>query len=177
MRQQLTKDDDASALRPHRSLLPVPLYLLSFAEPSHPNTKSPWQDRFTHPYILYALGTLAAIPAGLAFPAMDMLYGHWTTGVTKEGVMEEEIRRTGSQMGWVTTVVGVGVLFFAWVFPICCKSDCSLQEAVLNIVALSLCRIVQIDGTPTTCIRQRCVGARSRILRESRTWGDYDSGE
>jgi hypothetical protein len=122
IRQQLTKDDDARALRPHRSLLPLPLYLLSFAEPSHSKTKSPWQDRFTHPYILYVLGTLAAIPAGLAFPAMDMLYGHWTTGVTEEGVTEADIRRTGSQMGWVTTVVGVGVLFFAWVFPICCKS-------------------------------------------------------
>ncbi|KAJ9101252.1 hypothetical protein QFC21_003471 [Naganishia friedmannii] len=84
----LASDDiNNASLRAHKSNLPLSLYLLSFAPPLRQKRQagappSSWKETMAHPYVLYTLGTLAAIPAGLAFPALDMLYGYWTTGVT-----------------------------------------------------------------------------------------------
>lgn len=130
-------------LRPHRSRLPLSLYLFSFA-PSirgKPKTStqtstqtSTWRQTFSHPYTLYALGTLAALPAGLAFPALDMLYGYWTTGVTDPNASAGQVTGRGSQVGWIMTVVGFCILFLTWAFLACCKYRFPLIRASLIIL-------------------------------------------
>jgi hypothetical protein len=113
-------------LRPHRSRLPLSLYLLSFApsirgKRKQPPQESSWRQTFSHPYTLYALGTLAALPAGLAFPALDLLYGYWTTGVTELEASSGQITGRGNQVGWIMTVVGFSILFLTWAFLACCE--------------------------------------------------------
>lgn len=115
-------------LRPHRSRLPLSLYLLSFApsirgKRKQSTQKSSWRQTLSHPYALYALGTLAALPAGLAFPALDLLYGYWTTGVTDLGASSGQITGRGNQVGWIMAVVGFSILFLTWTFLACCESS------------------------------------------------------
>lgn len=115
-----------ASLRPHRSRLPLSLYLLSFApsirgKRNKPSRKTTWREFFAHPYALYTLGTLAALPAGLAFPALDLLYGYWTTGVTATDASQNHITGRGDQVGWIMTVVGFSILFLTWAFLACCE--------------------------------------------------------
>lgn len=121
-----SSDINNDALRPHRSRLPLFLYLLSFApsirgQRKQPAQKSTWRQKLSHPYALYALGTLAALPAGLAFPALDLLYGYWTTGVTELTASSGQITGRGNQVGWIMTVVGFSILFLTWAFLACCE--------------------------------------------------------
>lgn len=115
-----SSDINNASLRPHRSRLPLSLYLLSFAPPIR-DSKSSWRQLLSHPYVLYSFGTLAALPAGLAFPALDLLYGYWTTGVTAENATDGQITGRGNQVGWIMTVVGFLILFLTWAFLACCK--------------------------------------------------------
>ncbi|GHJ89384.1 hypothetical protein NliqN6_5786 [Naganishia liquefaciens] len=115
---------DNASLRAHRSKLPLSLYLLSFAPPIRGERKdgvrkTSWREFFSHPYVLYTLGTLAALPAGLAFPALDLLYGYWTTGVTALDASQDHITGRGDQVGWIMTVVGFLILFLTWAFSLC----------------------------------------------------------
>lgn len=121
-----SSDINNESLRPHRSRLPLSLYLLSFAPPIRGERKdgvrkTTWREFFAHPYVLYTLGTLAALPAGLAFPALDLLYGYWTTGVTALDASQDHITGRGDQVGWIMTVVGFLILFLTWAFLACCK--------------------------------------------------------
>ena len=135
-RQSLSHGGCKNTLQAHRSSLPLPLYLLSFAPPfcAEDNIgtgKSPCSEFFAHPYVLYTLGALAAIPAGLAFPAQDLLYGYWTTGVTATDATPNEITARGSQAGWIMAVAGFAILFLAWVFLACCTSNPHLAEGTI----------------------------------------------
>jgi hypothetical protein len=120
-----SNDINNESLRPHRSRLPLSLYLLSFA-PSirgkrKDGTPPTWREFFAHPYVLYTLGTLAALPAGLAFPALDLSYGYWTTGVTAADASQDDITGRGDQVGWIMTIVGFTILFLTWAFLACCE--------------------------------------------------------
>lgn len=131
-----SSDINNDALRPHRSRLPLFFYLLSFAPSTRgkrkqPEQKSSLRRKFSHPYVLYALGTLAALPAGLAFPALDLLYGYWTTGVTELSASSGQITTRGNQVGWIMTVVGFSILFLTWAFLACCECrQCPSEEQV-----------------------------------------------
>lgn len=113
--------------KPHRSSLPLFLYLLSFAATGEdrrdatPNKKRSWKEIRSHPYVLYGIGILTAILAGMAFPAFDILYGYWTTGITASTATDSQITARGSQAGWIMTIVGFTIFLTSWAFPICCK--------------------------------------------------------
>jgi hypothetical protein len=172
----LASDDiNNASLRPHKSNLPLLLYLLSFAPPLRPqNRKASWKELLSHPYILYALGTLAAIPAGLAFPALDMLYGYWTTGVTADTATDGAITGRGNQVGWIVTLVGFLILFFTWSFLALCKFVISgapyyeLTKPPYN----SLNCVSQPDRAIATHLRGVRDGPGRCILRESRSRRD-----
>jgi hypothetical protein len=114
-------------IRPHRSRLPLALYLLSFAPPFRgksgqtPGQKSTWRETLSHPYTLYAVGTLTAIPAGCAMPSIDLLLGYWTTGMTRKSATDDQLIGKGNQISWMMTAIGVVILVTSFVFPLCCK--------------------------------------------------------
>ena len=140
--QLLSSGINDDSLKAHRSSLPLPLYLLSFAPPIRGERKygsytASWRDFFAHPYVLYILGALAAIPAGLAFPAQDLLYGYWATGVTATDATSKQITTRGNQTGWVMAVAGFVILFLAWAFLACCELNRQLTEvSFLNLAFL-----------------------------------------
>jgi hypothetical protein len=115
-----------NALPRHRSRLPIALYLLSFAPPLRVNStaSSPrewkWRAILSHPYTLYAIGTLTAIPSGCALAAMNMLLGYWTNGITREFATADEINARGSKAAWIMAVVAFVILLTSWTFPFCC---------------------------------------------------------
>jgi ATP-binding cassette subfamily B (MDR/TAP) protein 1 len=113
--------------KPHQSSLPLFLYLLSFAataqdsiDPTLNKTRS-WRETFSHPFVLYGIGTFAAILAGMAFPAFDILYGYWTTGITASTATTSQITARGIQTAWIMAIVGSMILLTTWAFPICCE--------------------------------------------------------
>jgi hypothetical protein len=107
-------------LQPHRSGLPNFLYLLSFAPVLRAKSGS-WKETLSHPYVTYGFGTIAALLAGMVWPAFDILYGYWTTGITAAGATDDEIMARGWQAGWIMTVVSVVIFITSWAFPICCE--------------------------------------------------------
>jgi hypothetical protein len=115
-----------NALSRHRSRLPIALYLLSFAPPFRVNStaSSPlewkWREICLHPYTLYALGTITAIPSGCGLAAMNMLLGYWTNGITRKSATPDEISARGSQAAWIMAVVAFVILLTSWAFPFCC---------------------------------------------------------
>jgi ATP-binding cassette subfamily B (MDR/TAP) protein 1 len=127
-RPQFVASDDSLAerLQPHRSNLPLFFYLLSFAPGFSVNgftskRGGSWTESFSHPYVLYGVGTIAALLAGLAFPAFDILYGYWTTGITAAGATDGEITARGRQAGWIMAVVAFVIFVTTWAFPVCCE--------------------------------------------------------
>jgi hypothetical protein len=120
-------DTGTDGIRPHQSRLPLALYLLSFATPFRgtstqtPGQKSTWQGTLSHPYTLYAVGTLTAIPAGCAMPSIDLLLGYWTTGMTRKSATDDQLIGKGNQISWMMTAIGVVILVTSFVFPLCCK--------------------------------------------------------
>lgn len=131
-RDQLATEKDPSSIPTrtppprqfgHQSSLPLPLYLLSFSPPFPTPTQSLSHPSlfFHHPYTLYALGTLAAISAGVKRPLNGLVYGNvWLNEITREGVGEEGIREVGRRVGvwYVGIVVATFVLRFI-VYTLC----------------------------------------------------------
>jgi hypothetical protein len=109
-------------LLPHRSKLPLALYYLSFAPPFHP--RSPhitWQDTLSHPYVLYAVGIFAAAISGTARPILNLIYGHWSTGMLEEDATPKELTGRGVQVAWIMTIVGPVIFLCSWAFLACCE--------------------------------------------------------
>lgn len=129
IRPRFLAQDDSSTerLQPHRSGLPNFLYLLSFAPVLRIKSGSghekggSWKETLAHPYVTYGFGTIAALLAGMVWPAFDILYGYWTTGITAAGATDDEITARGRQAGWIMTVVAVIIFVTFWAFPICCE--------------------------------------------------------
>jgi ATP-binding cassette subfamily B (MDR/TAP) protein 1 len=103
-----------------KSRLRGPFYLLSFA-PSFPAPLQNYRAALAHPYTLYAIGTIAAIVAGIGLPAFDLLYGYWTNGITAAGAEPSAINSRGSQTGWLMAIVAVVTLTSFVIFLGCCK--------------------------------------------------------
>jgi hypothetical protein len=103
MLQHLPAPDEME-LRHHRSRLPLGLYILSFAPPF--SERKSWKATLTHPYVLYTLGFLAAVPAGVGMVSNNLLFGYWTTLVTAGNATKGQIEGTGNQMGWILTLLG-----------------------------------------------------------------------
>lgn len=115
---QAYENDDPTWLKPHRTRLPNFLYLLSFAPPIEEAFKSP-RAFISHPYVLYFIGTLSALAAGASVPALDILYGYWTNGITPASATPADILARSSQVGWIMTVCGIGCMTFSWLFLVC----------------------------------------------------------
>lgn len=110
---------DSSKLAVHHSRLPLFLYLLSFGRWERKNSAS-LKTCLSHPYTLYALGTLAAILAGLTLSAWGLVYGYWTRGMT-DGVTESDMLDRGKQAGWIMAIIGLWSLTLTCVYMICCE--------------------------------------------------------
>ncbi|CAO1619358.1 unnamed protein product [Sympodiomycopsis kandeliae] len=115
---QLQEYQDPTWLKPHRSRLPTFFYLLSFAPPFRPALSSP-RAFFTHPYVLYGCGTIGAMCAGCAMPALDILYGYWTTGITSSTASPNSILSRSKETAGIMALVGITSLVFNWVFLVC----------------------------------------------------------
>lgn len=159
-------------LRPHRSRLPLALYLLSFAPPFHPRSADvTWRDIVSHPYVLYAFGVLAALPAGVTRPALNLMYGYWTTGVTAKGATPGDITARGIQVGWIMAMVGVVMLLCSWIFLACCRC-CHLAFSLLSSHCAidSLRSITQIVRAAQAHLSRSHPGARCCLFRQDWLW-------
>jgi ATP-binding cassette subfamily B (MDR/TAP) protein 1 len=106
-------------LIPHRSDLPNALYIFSFAPPVPPISRP--KEFFDHPIVLYTIGTIAALAAGVGLPAFDIVTGVWTDGITPADATDAQIVGAGQQAGWIMTMVGVIFLLCFGTFLYCCK--------------------------------------------------------
>jgi len=107
-------------LKPHRSSLPNVLYILSFSPPV-PNLMRHPQAFFGNPIVLYCIGTVFALVAGVGLPAFDIVTGWWTNGVQSDAIPPASIIRRGSDAGWIMTLVGVVYLISFTIFLTCCE--------------------------------------------------------
>ncbi|KAN0061083.1 hypothetical protein ACQY0O_006818 [Thecaphora frezii] len=108
-------------LQSHRSRLPDFLYLLSFCPPLPSPVRQP-RAFISHPGVLYFTGFCSALVAGLGMPSLDLLYGIYTDRITPDAATPSQIRDSGSYIGWIMAVVGIGELLFAWLFLACFSS-------------------------------------------------------
>jgi ATP-binding cassette subfamily B (MDR/TAP) protein 1 len=107
-------------LTAHRSTLPNSLYVFSFAPPIPPISQP--KEFFDHPIILYVIGTIAALIAGVALPAFDIITGVWTNDITAAGATDSQIIAGGSKAGWIMAVVGFVFFGLFGLFLYCCES-------------------------------------------------------
>lgn len=110
--------DDVAQLTAHRSGLSTAFYLLSFAPPMRSAFTSP-KAFFLHPIILYIIGTLAALAAGVAMPSLDILYGYWSNGITPASASPDDISARSDQVAWIMTCIAVASLVLSWTFLTC----------------------------------------------------------
>jgi ATP-binding cassette subfamily B (MDR/TAP) protein 1 len=96
------------------------LYILSFAPPVSNIIRHP-KAFFGNPIVLYCIGTVFALIAGVGLPAFDIVTGWWTNGVQSDEISPEDIIRRGSDAGWIMTLVGVVYLFSFTIFLTCCE--------------------------------------------------------
>lgn len=104
----------------HSSGLPNALYILSFAPPVPSLIRQPAKF-FSHPLVLYTIGGLAALVAGLGLPAFDIVTGYWTNGIKDRSAPPEALIARGSQAGWIMTMVGAVFVLAYGTFVVCCK--------------------------------------------------------
>lgn len=109
-------------LKPHRSALPNVLYILSFSPPV-PNLFRHPRAFVGNPIVLYCIGTVFALVAGVGLPAFDIVTGWWTNGVQSDAIPSASIIRRGSDAGWIMTVVGVVYLISFTIFMTCCEHN------------------------------------------------------
>jgi ATP-binding cassette subfamily B (MDR/TAP) protein 1 len=118
--QGLWADPHQLQLEPHTSSLPNALYILSFAPPVPSPFRRP-RAFISHPYILYTVGTLAAMVAGVGLPAFDIVFGYWTNGIANLGTPPSAIKARGNEAGWIMTIVGVVTVICFSTFLTCCE--------------------------------------------------------
>ncbi|SJX62150.1 related to multidrug resistance protein 1 [Sporisorium reilianum f. sp. reilianum] len=99
----------------HRTRLPNSLYLFSFCPPVPSLLASP-RAFLRHPGVLYAIGFVSAIVAGVVMPGFDLLYGHWSNKVTPASASPQSIRSSSSYVAWITTILGLCQLLLSWLF-------------------------------------------------------------
>lgn len=87
--------ESSSHLVQHSSKSSLFFYYFSFCPPFPPLGKP--REVLQHPLTLYFLGIICAVLAGLAFPALDLLYGIWTNG--QYHILEELKRNPGREKG------------------------------------------------------------------------------
>lgn len=107
-------------LKKHASNLPNWLYILSFAPPV-PSPIHQTRQFISHPYTLYAIGTVAALVAGVGLPVYDIVLGYWADGIRKPGVSAGFILGKGDMAGWLMAVVGAVFVITFTTFATCCK--------------------------------------------------------
>ncbi|WVQ95838.1 hypothetical protein IAU59_002937 [Kwoniella sp. CBS 9459] len=126
----------ARPLTSHKSTLPNVFYLLSFAPPCPSVFRHP-SAFFAHPVVLYAIGTIAALAAGVGLPAFDIIFGYWTNGINSDD--PAIIVARGNETGWLMTVVAVATCLCFFVFSVCfvtagVKLSNALREQYLSAV-------------------------------------------
>lgn len=107
-----TGDTSGQPIRHHRSQLPLALYLLSFAPPFRSQSDANWRDTMPHPYVLYAIGLLAAILAGAISPAVNFASGYWFTGMLEKDATPDELIGRGAQVAWIFAAIAI-LMFFS----------------------------------------------------------------
>ena len=118
-------DPNREPLKKHTSNLANWLYILSFAPPC-PNPLGSPRKFLSHPYVLYAFGTITSVIAGASLPGFDYLFGYWTNGIGNGGSAGREaspssILARGTEAAWLATVLGVVYMLSFTTFVICCE--------------------------------------------------------
>jgi hypothetical protein len=162
--------EDLTQIGPHRSRLPLVLYLLSFGRSQATGCPS-WRTTRSHPYTLYAIGTVAALLAGLTHSAWGLVYGYWTRGMTG-GLIEDQLLDRGKQAGWIMAIIGLWSLVWTCVYMMCCEyrfaqadqgqainlsTPPSFNSIYPTIGALALCICCFSDFTRCDIFRKRRV--------------------
>jgi len=107
-------------LKPHVSTLPNYLYILSFSPPVPSPFRSPGKF-INNPRVLYFIGTIGAMVAGVGLPAFDIVSGYWTNGIQDDSIPYDDVVARGSSAGWIMTMVGVVYLLAFTLFLTCCE--------------------------------------------------------
>lgn len=107
------EDVDDYFLRPHRSRLPLLLYLFSFAPPLPTTLLEPWQ-LLRHPYFRYAFAVSLTMVSSLAIPALDILFGRWSEYISPEDAQRDVIRFYSNQSGYLVFVIGLIQMALTW---------------------------------------------------------------
>lgn len=106
-----TTNSSFQEIRSHHSGIPLPLRSTSSPSlrPFAPCTKHHMERKFVAPVSSlrrYGIGIIAAMLSGFKKLARNVVYGHWTTGVTDKEAGRDELIASGSQAGWLLVVVG-----------------------------------------------------------------------
>ncbi|KAG8712504.1 hypothetical protein FRC11_015002 [Ceratobasidium sp. 423] len=94
----LTKQEDTrtdNTRRPHHKG-PAFFYAFTYAD------RTDW--------LLYGVGTVAAILSGAGFPVLDLVYGYWTTALVAADMTPSSLRGTTNTMAGIC--LGIGILQF-----------------------------------------------------------------
>ena len=114
--QSRKQEEDEETLRPHTSNLPDFFYLLSFAPPLASPLRSPGAF-LLHPWVLYAIGTVAAVIGGFAsFPVLDLIYGLYWSNRISYSAPAGQIRDASNFAAIILIVTAVACLVCTWVF-------------------------------------------------------------
>jgi hypothetical protein len=155
-------------LKPHISSLPNYLYILSFSPPVPSPFRSPGEF-INNPRVLYFIGTIGAMIAGVGLPAFDIVSGYWTNGIQDDSIPYDDVIARGSSAGWIMTMVGVVYLFAFTAFLTCCKcSQPVLRRA--SRTDFSHCRRYQIVWRCAGKVSRIHYDPRPSILRQGRSW-------
>ena len=107
----------------HTSRLPNFLYILSFAPPRPPFFRDP-RGFFHHPHVLYSIGIVSSLVAGVGFPAWDIIVSYFINGISGAGESASSIQAAGDRSAWIMTVVGAVFLVFYALSQTCREYRC-----------------------------------------------------
>ena len=112
----------------HTSRLPNFLYILSFAPPCPSLFRDP-RGFLHHPHVLYSIGTVSSLVAGVGFPAWDILVSYFINGISTAGESASSIQSAGDRSAWLITLVGILFLLFFALSQTCRQYCCSISVA------------------------------------------------
>ncbi|BFZ56053.1 hypothetical protein PYCC9005_003095 [Savitreella phatthalungensis] len=123
---QATKDEASRDTKPTTSLVKRKSDKVQLSETAN---RRKWQPSYflflryvgRQEALLYLVGTLSALLAGLAFPSLDLLYGNFTEANTGNlsGAAAQQATSQARTVGLGILGVGIGELIFTWLFLTC----------------------------------------------------------
>ncbi len=134
---------DLQRLTPHVSSYWTFFYLLSFGSSSAaspyplPSLLHTPKGFFQHPWVLYGLGLIAAIIAGLGMVSLDLVYGiYWSATLTRPDPTYNLIRQVSNTAAGIIALCGIGQCIGTWLFLTCCEYPSHQVSAISALTGL-----------------------------------------